>query len=58
VFSRKPSSAAPIKSLQVHTHAGGNFQILCVIGPVWIHGLELVLASWSLTGHKVSKHEG
>jgi hypothetical protein len=28
------------------------------IGPVWIHGLELVLASWSSTSHKVSKHEG
>jgi hypothetical protein len=27
-------------------------------GPVWIHGLELVLASWSSTSHKVSKHEG
>jgi hypothetical protein len=26
--------------------------------PVWIHGLELVLASWSSTRHKVSKHEG
>jgi hypothetical protein len=28
------------------------------IGPVWIHGLELVLASWSSTSHKISKHEG
>jgi hypothetical protein len=27
-------------------------------GPVWIHGLELVLANWSSTSHKVSKHEG
>jgi hypothetical protein len=26
-------------------------------GPVWIHGLELVLVSWSSTSHKVSKHE-
>jgi hypothetical protein len=29
-----------------------------VIGPVWIHVLELVLASLSSTSHKVSKHEG
>jgi hypothetical protein len=27
-------------------------------GPVWIHELELVLASWSSTSHKVSKHAG
>jgi hypothetical protein len=27
-------------------------------GPVCIHGLELVLVSWSSTSHKVSKHEG
>jgi hypothetical protein len=27
-------------------------------GPVWIHRLELVLASLSSTSHKVSKYEG
>jgi hypothetical protein len=29
-----------------------------IVGPVWIRGLELVLASLSSTSHKVSKHEG
>jgi hypothetical protein len=28
------------------------------IDHVWIHGLELVLVSWSSISHKVSKHEG
>jgi hypothetical protein len=28
------------------------------IGRVWINKLELVLASWSSTSHKVFKHEG
>ena len=27
-------------------------------GPIWIHGLELVWASWSSTSPKVAKQEG
>jgi hypothetical protein len=33
-------------------------RLTSAIGPVWIHRLELVLASLSSTSHKVSRHEG